>query len=104
MPFPTGGGKAIQPGETLPKQFSPTDPADKIRKGLGLPEQLQDALPSTVAQKMMNLVIAQTTILITPCLLRSTGRLNLFYIQGFQTATVVPFFCICCGCSNLEFL
>lgn len=60
MPFPTGGGMVIKPGDELPKQFSPTDPADKIRKSLGLPEQLQDAVPSTVAQKMMNLVIAQT--------------------------------------------
>ena len=68
MTFPTGGGKPLEPGEKLPKQFSPTDPAEKIKKSLGLPEQLQDAVPSTVAQKMMNLVIIQTTILITPCL------------------------------------
>lgn len=54
-PF-TSGGVRLQQGDELPKQFSPTDPDDKARKALGVPEQLADAVPSSIAQKMMSLV------------------------------------------------
>ena len=54
-PF-TSGGVPLQQGDELPKQFSPTDPDDKARKALGVPEQLADAVPSSIAQKIMSLV------------------------------------------------
>lgn len=38
---------------------NPKDPVQKVRNSLGVPEMLEDAIPSSIAQKMMRLVLAR---------------------------------------------
>ena len=56
-PFPTEGNQKLLDDEgKLPPQYSPTDPSEKMKRSLNVPELLDDAVPSTIAQKMVNLV------------------------------------------------